>query len=158
MVQRIVSGGQTGADRAALDVALELGFDVGGWIPRGRWTEDGPLPDRYPNLRETESPDPSERTALNVRDADATLIVSHGPLSGGSLLTRQFATRLGKPVMHVDLLASDEGAAAATLARWLADVRPQTLNVAGARQSRDPAIYDATARLLRRALARPDPE
>jgi hypothetical protein len=158
MVRRIVSGGQTGADRAALDVALELGFHVGGWIPRGRWTEDGPLPDRYPNFRETDSADPSDRTARNVRDADATLLVSHGPLSGGSLLTRQIATRLGKPVLHLDLEASGEDGAAAMLGRWLAEVRPRTLNVAGARQSHDPAIFDATARLLRRALGRPDPE
>jgi putative molybdenum carrier protein len=157
MVRRIVSGGQTGADRAALDVALELGLDVGGWIPRGRWTEDGPLPDRYPNFRETESADPSDRTALNVRDADATLIVSHGTLTGGSLLTQRIATRLGKPVLHLDLEASDEDAAAATLERWLADTRPQTLNVAGPRHSRDPAIFDATARLLRRVLARAEP-
>ena len=85
---QIVSGGQTGADRAALDIALELGFESGGWVPLGRQAEDGKIPDRYPNLRETDSPLPAVRTELNVRDSDATLIVSHGTLVGGTALTR----------------------------------------------------------------------
>jgi len=155
--QRIVSGGQTGADRGALDAALELGLEVGGWIPKGRWTEDGPLPARYPNFRETESPEPSQRTEWNVRDSDATLIVSHGALSGGSLLTLATVHRLQRPVLHLDLDVLGEQAAATTLARWLADTRPRTLNVAGPRHSEDPAIFESTRRLLRMALAPSDP-
>ncbi len=81
-VERIVAGGQTGADRAALDVALEYGLTVGGWVPHGRLAEDGRIPARYPGLVETDSPDGAERTRWNVRDSDATLIVSRGPLVG----------------------------------------------------------------------------
>src|SRR5258706_15582674 len=103
MLTKIVSGGQTGADRAALDVALEQGFEIGGWIPKGRRAEDGPIPQSYRGLLETDSADPSVRTALNVRDSDATLIVSHGQLRGGSLLTLDEARRLGRCVLHVDL-------------------------------------------------------
>ena len=87
MLKKIVSGGQTGADRAALDIGMECGLEIVGWIPKGRLAEDGPIPLHYEELVETESSDPSRRTSLNVRDSDATLIVSHGPLSGGSLLT-----------------------------------------------------------------------
>ena len=86
---KLVSGGQTGADRAALDVALELGIDHGGWVPKGRAAEDGRLPSRY-RVRETPSEDPAERTERNVADADAALLISHGPLTGGSELTRRF--------------------------------------------------------------------
>jgi len=81
-LERIISGGQTGADRAALDVALERGLEVGGWVPYGRVAEDGRIPDGYPGLVETDSRDPAVRTMRNVRDLDATLIVSHGPLTG----------------------------------------------------------------------------
>jgi hypothetical protein len=78
-VEKIVSGGQTGADQAALDVALERGLQVGGWVPKGRLAEDGPIPERYSGLVETQSSDPAVRTSLNLRDSDATLIVSHSP-------------------------------------------------------------------------------
>jgi hypothetical protein len=151
--RRIVCGGQTGADRGALDAALELRVDVGGWIPEGRWTEAGPLPTRYPGFRETDSAEPSLRTELNVRDSDATLIVSHGAPAGGSRLALETARRLSRPVLHLDLDALAEDAAAATLSRWLADTQPQTLNVAGPRQSEDPRIYEATRRVLLRVLS-----
>ena len=100
---KIISGGQTGADRAALDFALASGIPIGGWVPRGRLAEDGRIPERYAGLVETESADPAVRTARNVRDSDATLILSHGPLDGGSLLTHREATRAGRPVLHLDL-------------------------------------------------------
>ena len=87
MLKRIVSGGQTDADRVALDVALEQGLEIGGWIPQARLAEDGSISHRFAGLLDTESADPSVRTVLNVCDSDATLIVSHGPLQGGSLLT-----------------------------------------------------------------------
>ena len=103
MVKKIVSGGQTGADRAAWDVVLELGLEIGGWVPKGRLAEDGSIPERYTGLREATLADPAVRTVLNVRDSDATLIVSNGPLSGGSLLTFQEAVRCGRPVLHLDL-------------------------------------------------------
>ena len=86
-IDRIVSGGQTGADRAALDVAVELAIDCGGWVPRGRLAEDGVIPDRYAGLVEADDERPAVRTALNVRDSDATLILSHGELTGADFVT-----------------------------------------------------------------------
>jgi len=152
MLRRIVSGGQTGADRAALDVALERGLEIGGWVPKGRLAEDGAIPDVYTGLREADSSDPAVRTALNVRDSDATLIVSHGPLSGGSLLTLMEATRLGRPVLHLDVAKVPQAAAVTHLRTWLRAVGPATLNVAGPRASHDPAIAGRVAELLRAVL------
>lgn len=152
MIERIVSGGQTGADRAALDFALANGIRIGGWVPRGRLAEDGRIPDRYPDLVETESTDPAVRTGRNVRDSDATLILSHGPLDGGALLTFQEATRAGKPALHLDLDELTPVAAADRLRSWLAALRPNTLNVAGPRASRDPRIAAATGVVLAAAL------
>jgi Circularly permutated YpsA SLOG family len=153
VLEKIISGGQTGADRAAWDFALANGLRIGGWVPRGRVAEDGPISGRYPGLVETESPDPSARTALNVRDSDATLILSHGPLAGGSLLTLQEATRIGKPVLHLDLGHLSHRFAAEQLRDWITAVRPTTLNVAGPRASDDPSIAAATAAVLRAGLA-----
>ncbi len=152
---RIVSGGQTGADRAAWDVALERGLEIGGWVPRGRLAEDGVIPDRYPGLREADSPDPAVRTVLNVRDPDATLVVSHGLLSGGSLLAFEEAVRHGRPVLHLDLAALAHAQAVAKLRDWLDAVAPPTLNVAGPRASHDRAIGEQVAALLREALPQP---
>ena len=149
---RLVSGGQTGADRAALDVALELGLDHGGWAPKGRAAEDGPLPDRY-RVRETPSEDPAERTERNVAGSDATLLISHGPLTGGSELTRAFAAELGKPLLHVELGRLGAAEAADRIARWLGALGCRTLNVAGPRSSEEAGIYAAASAVLRRALA-----
>ena len=95
MLRKIISGGQTGVDRAVLDASIELGIDHGGWIPKGRLTEDGPFPDKY-NLKEMPTSSYPKRTERNVIDSDGTLIISHGNLSGGSLLTRKLATNHGK--------------------------------------------------------------
>ena len=149
---KIISGAQTGADRAALDVALELGLESGGWVPRGRRAEDGAIPDRYPDLFETESTKYSVRTRRNVEDSDATLVLSHGEPSGGTALTLRLAGAAGKPVLHVDLEALDEDRALKTLREWLDAVRPRTLNVAGPRASGDARIYEAVRNLLRAAL------
>ena len=152
LVKQIVSGGQTGVDRAALDVALELGIPCGGWVPLGRIDELGRIPDRYPNLRETRSADFSERTAANVRDSDGTLIVSRGPLTGGSLYTREVADRIGRPWLHLDIstLSVDE---ATRIARaWLGEHDVNVLNVAGPRESKDRGLYDRAVHVLRRIL------
>ena len=149
---QIVSGGQTGADRAALDFARANGLRVGGWVPKGRLAEDGPIPEDYLGLLEADSADPAVRTALNVRDSDATLIVSHGPLAAGSLLTLQQATRAGKPVLHLDLDQVSTASAAEHLRRWLAATRPRILNVAGPRASEDARIASATEAVLQAAL------
>ena len=143
----IFSGGQTGVDRAALDAARKLGLPVGGWCPAGRAAEDGPIDPRYP-LRETPSTDPAQRTEWNVRDSDATLILSPEPLAGGTALTRECAERLGRPMLVVDPAAEDPEAARA----WLAAVRPGRLNVAGPRESELPGAYASAEGFLRRAL------
>src|SRR5262245_30615236 len=117
MVERIVSGGQTGVDRAALDVALERGIPCDGWCPPGRAAEDGPIPDRYP-LRETpavtdpEAPDVpnSQRTAWNVRDADGTLVLTRGEPDAGTALTMNLAARHGKPCLVLDLAGKPRAA------------------------------------------------
>ena len=150
---RIVSGAQTGADRAALDIGLELEIEIGGWVPRGRLAEDGVISPHYPNLREADSANPARRTELNVRDSDATLILSHGPLSGGSALTRKLAASNGKPFLHLDLSATGRKQATQKLGDWLRDQQPATLNVAGPRASKDPEIHAATREVLRAALA-----
>jgi len=152
MLKKIVSGGQTGADRAALDVAMECGLEVGGWIPKGRLAEDGPISRRYGGLVETESSDHSVRTALNVRDSDATLIVSHGPLSGGSLLTLNEARTQARPVFHLDLTVLAHRGALDQICEWFRRISPQILNVAGPRGSEDPAIYRSVSELLRAVL------
>jgi hypothetical protein len=153
-LRTVVSGGQTGADRAALDVALERGLEMGGWVPRGRAAEDGTIPERYVGLRETEAADPAVRTASNVRDSDATLIVSHGPLGGGSRLTADEATRLSKPLLHLELTTLSRREAVEQLRQWLHAVDPLVLNVAGPRASEDPDIGAAVTALLRDGLPR----
>lgn len=143
----IVSGGQSGVDRAALDAALAACLPCGGWCPRGRAAEDGPIAPRYP-LRECDSADPAGRTRLNVRDSDATLILVRGALSGGTALTARHAGRIGRPCLIVDLDAADDmPARAARIAGWLRDKRVRVLNVAGPRESGMPGIY-ADARAL----------
>jgi hypothetical protein len=145
---RIISGGQTGVDRAALDVAIELGIPCGGWCPAGRRAEDGPIHPRYP-LRETPEIDPAQRTAWNVLHADATLILSPLPLGGGTLLARRIAHRRGKPY----LVAAPDPSSTEVVRDWL-DGFPlrAVLNVAGPRESEAPGIYFATSELLRRVI------
>jgi hypothetical protein len=146
--EKIVSGGQTGADRAALDAALEIGIETGGWIPTGRRSEDGKIPGIYNTLVECDSENYATRTALNVRDSDGTLIVSRGPLTGGSLLTRDLAKRYKKPFLHVDLAGANPADAAEEVREWLDTFECRVLNVAGPRASSDPEIYSSVRRLL----------
>lgn len=150
-MQRIVSGGQTGVDRAALDVAIELRLTHGGWCPRGRRAEDGPIPERY-ELQETDSPEYAVRTEQNVLDSDATLIVATRPLTGGTSLTERFARQHGKPLMVCDPDLADVG----PIVAWLKEHNVRTLNVAGPRESTCPGIGEKTAELLRLVLAEGD--
>ena len=151
-VRRVVSGAQTGVDRAALDVALQLGIPCGGWVPRGRIDELGRIPDRYPNLRETASADWDERTEANVRDSDGTLILSRGPLTGGSSYTERVADRLGRPCLHVDLAARSRVEAVAEARTWIEREVVEVLNVAGPRASKDPELRPAVEQILREVL------
>jgi hypothetical protein len=135
---KIISGGQTGADRAALDWAVENGIPHGGWCPKGRRAEDGPIDSRY-QLKETPSSDSVQRTEWNVRDSDGTVIFSIGErLSEGSLATLEFAVKHRKP--HLHLSAASKGNAASELRQWIEQNNIRVLNVAGPRASKEPQV------------------
>ena len=152
--QRVISGGQTGVDRAALDAALEAEILIGGWCPCGRRAEDGRIPDRYP-LHETPTVAYAERTRWNVRDADATLIITAGPATGGTALTLRTAREMGRAVEVVDLDRVDSVADEAERLRdWLESTGILVLNVAGPRESTAPGIYLRALELLRLRLRR----
>jgi len=144
---KIISGGQTGADLAALDAAIQLGLPHGGWLPRGRKTEAGPLPQSY-RLKALHSAKYRDRTQKNIQESDGTLIVSFGPLSGGSALTEALAIRYNRPCLHLDLTLMDQPMAVTTIKKWLDEYRIETLNVAGPRASGEPRIYRAVFDLL----------
>ena len=149
-IRKIISGGQSGVDRAAFDFALESGLEIGGFIPKNRWAEDGRLSEKYPNLIETETESPEERTELNVKSGDATLILSQGKLSGGSKLTKEFAEKYHKPFLHVDFSSSAIERAAQETQKWLDSIDCKTLNIAGSRASEDSEIYEKTKALLKK--------
>ena len=136
-VVRIVSGGQTGADRGGLDAALALGLEHGGWCPRGRRAEDGCIPERY-RLKETLSTSYLPRTERNVRDSDGTVILTMGPMSPGSWKTIQFAKAAHRPFVHIALDIELEPAA--KLRQWCEEHHVTTMNVAGSRESKAPGI------------------
>jgi len=143
-VEVVVSGGQTGVDRAALDAAAAVGLPVGGWCPRGRRAEDGVIPARYA-LRETPGSDYAERTEWNVRDSDATLIAVRGAPTGGTRLTARLADALGRPLFVCDLLRHNDPQA---IVDWLGTHQVRVLNCAGPRESGAPGIYDAARSLF----------
>lgn len=145
-VQKIVSGGQTGVDRAALDVAIQLGIEHGGWCPRGRRSEDGPIDPQY-DLKETTSTDYAERTEQNVRDSDGTLILYRTRLQGGTLLTHRLAKRLAKPSLRVRI---DRPVQFAQIVDWLQSHHIRVLNVAGPRGSSHPELEPLARSVLLR--------
>jgi hypothetical protein len=147
-VLNVVSGGQTGVDRAALDAARAAGLPIGGWCPRGRLAEDGPIPAEYP-LRETPSDDYAERTEWNVRDADATLVLTRGRPSPGTALTIELARRLDRRLLVLDLRDSPDPTAIATFVR---EGEMAVLNVAGPRESQSPGIGQEARAFLERAF------
>src|SRR4051812_41989874 len=141
---KIISGGQTGVDRAALDVALERGLPCGGWCPKGRRAEDGPLDPRYP-LEETPWARYPQRTEWNVRDSDGTLVLTCGAPDRGTALTVELATRRGKPLRVVDLLGPPDVEA---VRAWAREQQIGVLNVAGPRASSQPGIYERARQFL----------
>jgi hypothetical protein len=148
---KIVSGGQTGVDRAALDFAIQHGCEHGGWCPRDRRAEDGPIPSAY-ELRETDSSDYVERTEQNVIDSDATLIVAREKeLSGGTAFTKICAEQHGRPCL---VICEQDGLlqAAKNLTQFLREHRVRTLNVAGPRESQAPGLAKFVMDLLEAAL------
>ena len=154
---KIISGGQTGVDRAALDVAIERGVPWGGWCPKGGWAEDFPDPpgllSKYPHLKETPLPHPLQRTEWNVRDSDATLIITDSEgiaASVGTSRGHEWARQHGKPLLVID--ATDPNAPART-AIWVKAQQQRygadmTLSVGGPRESEAPGIYARTRRLM----------
>jgi Circularly permutated YpsA SLOG family len=150
-MMKIVTGGQTGVDRAALDVAMARGIDYGEWCPRGGWAEDFSDPPgvraKFPLLRETPLADPAQRTAWNIRDSDVVLILvgdAGTSVSGGTLLARQLAQAQGKPTLIIDLSRAD---AVARASEWLAAQGSRfgaglRLGIGGPRESEAPGIYD----------------
>lgn len=153
-IQKIISGGQTGVDRAALDFAISNGIAHGGWCPAGRHAADGVLDDRY-QLIETKSSGYSQRTKLNVQNSDATLIIYRSELIGGSLLTRSFATRFQKPLMSLNLndTITDNHA---RWHSWIDTTFIRLLNIAGPSEDRCPGIYQQTFDMLNTLLAGSD--
>jgi hypothetical protein len=151
---KLCTGGQTGADRAALDVALELGIAISGHLPKGRKDENGDvLPvEKYVGMQDTDTDDVNVRTELNVQNSDATLIFSHGALFGGSAYTERMARKHGKPCLHVDFDKHDPDQAMRLVGTWLADTQPGVLNIAGPRASDDPEIYSEVKCILAGAL------
>jgi hypothetical protein len=136
-LQRIVSGGQTGVDRAALEAALALHFPCGGWCPRGRKAEDGVISVRIP-LQETPGEAYEQRTRWNVRDSDGTLVLTEGEPTGGTALTVEAAKGMGRPLLVLDL---DLRPPLEEVEAWLLAHRIRVLNVAGPRESQKPGIY-----------------
>ena len=151
MITKIISGGQTGADRAALDMAMAHGIPHGGWIPKGRLTEAGPLPARY-QLQEMPTTDYPKRTEQNVIDSDGTLIISHGNLTGGSEYTCKMAQKHNKPWIHVNASEHSVDAAVVVVRAWISGNNIRILNVAGSRARKDRRIYSTTREILKALL------
>ncbi len=148
MIKRIVSGGQTGVDRAALDVALRLGVPCRGWCPKGRLAEDGPLPLVYP-LKETPTSDYAERTKWNVRDSDGTLVLTWRAPANGTLLTVELARGFRKPCLIIDLM---EGGSPEDVLSWAEKNGVRVMNVAGPREGKCPGIYEDAVGFLELVL------
>lgn len=153
MLVKLISGGQTGVDRGALDAALDRGFSCGGACPRGRRAEDGVIPDRYP-LTELGSANYITRTRRNVADADATLILARGALTGGTAATAAHARTLGRPCLVVDMEDGTPADIARRIADWLDETGVEVLNVAGPRESSHPGIGIAARRIVGTVLDR----
>jgi len=153
MLKKVISGGQTGVDRAALDAATASNIAIGGFCPQGRRSEDGAIPEKYP-LIETVSKDYSVRTEMNVRQADGTLIITAGALSGGTQLTLEYAEKHRKPYLIVRLDGTPDIESAAL---WIMSNELETLNVAGPRESgMTGGIYARAHDFLMRLFARLD--
>ncbi|MFC1744375.1 putative molybdenum carrier protein [Candidatus Riflebacteria bacterium] len=153
-LEKIVSGGQTGADQGALDAAIESNFPYTGFLPGGRLTEDGRLSDRYA-LKEMFGASYAERTLQNILISDATLILSHGPITEGSALTRKLARQHKKPCLHIDFNKITFNQALDKAKNWILSKRIKILNVAGPRASKDPEIYPASYQMIKELIHEP---
>ncbi len=144
IIDKIISGGQTGVDRAALDAALRLDIECAGWCPSGRWAEDGEIAAHYP-LVETESTDPAERTSLNVAEADGTLVLADDGLDDGTMLAVELAQKLNKSCLIFDFKGKGH---VSDVRDWIDRDEIKILNVAGGRESTSPGIYELSLGFL----------
>lgn len=147
MLKKIISGGQVGADQAALDAAIKCNFPHGGWIQKGRKTKSGILPDKY-ELEEMSVAGYKERIEQNVKDSDGTVIISHGNLTGGADYSMKMTERHKRPTLHIDLEETSAFIAASQINTWVIDNNIEVLNVTGSRASEDPDIYRNTMYIL----------
>lgn len=151
-VRKIISGGQTGADRAGIDAAIDLEIDYGGSIPKGKRTEDGTLPERYNQIAELETTSYAARTEKNVVDSDATVIFTYTDMGDGSAFTLELARKHNKPHLHINIENKRNGDAIKDVSEWLDKVKPAVLNVAGSRESGAKGIYDRVYGILKAVL------
>jgi hypothetical protein len=147
MIKKIISGGQAGADRAALDAAIWLGIEHGGWASKGRLAEDGPIPEKY-RLLEMRSGNETQRIEQNVLDSDGTLIITHGALSGDCADARKMAMKHKKPWFHADLNRLPTFQASIIVEDWIAKEGIETLNITGSRAAKDGTIYGLVTVML----------
>lgn len=162
MIEKIISGGQTGADQAGLDIAIHFGMDYGGYLPRGRRTERGRLPFRYRNMIETDSRDYPTRTILNIVNSDGTIVITFGDPTGGSALTLRKCLEKFKPSLHVNLkhfvnaalMGTNNEQARDAICKWLTNNAIDILNVAGSRLSKVPDIYERVYSILEMVIYR----
>lgn len=149
MIEKIISGGQTGVDRAALDVAEEMGIPSGGWCPAGRDADDGPIPDKYP-MQETTAYDHTVRTGFNVRDSDGNLMFYRGSLHGGTAYAVEMATRMNRPVKAIDV---DAPPSPGEVASWIDENHLRVIHIGGQREATSPGIYQQAYKLIRSIIA-----
>lgn len=140
----IISGGQTGVDLAALDFALDNKIPCGGWCPKGRINENGIIPEKYP-LKETKTSEYSERTEMNIKDSDGTLVFYSGNIDEGTKFTLKRAMELQKPFYTIDINSEPE---IDSFIQWIRTYNIKTLNIAGPRESSSPGIYKSVYKFL----------
>ena len=146
---KIISGGQTGVDRAALDAAIAVGLSYGGIIPKGRLAENGKVPEKY-NLTEANNPTYEYRTEQNVIHSDATLILGHSPMTGGTSITNEFCHKHSKPHLFIDLKHPHPEQ---KILEWIKTTQPKALNIAGPRESKFPGVYKIARILLEKIFS-----
>ncbi len=148
---KIISGGQTGADIAGIDAAINCGVPYGGFLPKGRKTEDGPLSGCYECFTEMNTASYPKRTEANAINSDGTIIFTRGKLKGGSKLTAEVARKHGKPFLHIDLSQNKE-LFEQTIFKWINQNSIAVINIAGTRASKDPLIYDEVYSIVKKIL------
>lgn len=152
-MKKIISGGQTGADIAAIDAAIACCFPYGGTIPKGRKCESGTIPEAYDLFSEAVNDNYNLRTAKNVRDSDITLIFTYGMLSGGSKFTRDCCDKAKKKYLHINLSVADKEEAIDSISRFIRYYKAEVVNVAGSRASKSASIYSVVRHIIEHVIA-----